>query len=226
MADVENFPVNPQNNNHNYNQLHNSNFPVNPHNNNQNQLHNSNFPVNPHNNNFVQDQPQNINFVQNRPHNNNFVQNQPHNNNFVQNRPHMNQFNQNQMQFMMNPQQQHQQSESTKKEPFENRSTLKHQNEMAEIIKKIKNEIEEKRKTGEIVIFFKYKKDFDIIPITITADKLIVEALYEYIKKSNKQNVKFKFKGKELKINDTSGKRLYELEGLVTGEEIIVEDAQ
>ena len=189
MADVENFPVNPQNNNHNYNQL-----------------HNSNFPVNPHNNNFVQDQPQNINFVQNRPH--------------------MNQFNQNQMQFMMNPQQQHQQSESTKKEPFENRSTLKHQNEMAEIIKIIIDGIKEKRKTGEITIFFKYKKDFDILPITITADKLIVEALYEYIKKSNKQNVKFKFKGKELKINDTSGKRLYELEGLVSGEEIIVEDAQ
>ena len=180
MADVENFPVNPQNNNHNYNQL-----------------HNSNFPVNPHNNNFVQDQPQNINFVQNRPHNNNFVQNQPQNINFVQNRPHMNQFNQNQMQFMMNPQQQHQQSESTKKEPFENRSTLKHQNEMAEIIKIIIDGIKEKRKTGEITIFFKYKKDFYILPITITADKLIVEALYEYIKQSNKQNVKFKFKGKE-----------------------------
>ena len=97
---------------------------------------------------------------------------------------------------------------------------------MAEILKKIKNEIEKKRKTGEITIFFKYKKDFDILPITITADKLIVEALYEYIEQSNKQNVKFKFKGKELKINDTSGKRLYELEGLVSGEEIIVEDAQ
>ena len=78
-------------------------------------------------------------------------------------------------------------------------------------------EFEKKRKTGEIVIFFKYKKDFDIIPITITADKLIVEALYEYIKKSNKQNVKFKSKGKELKINDISGRRLYELEGLVSG---------
>ena len=201
MANVENFPVNPQNNNHNYNQL-----------------HNSNFPVNPHNNNFVQDQPQNINFVQNRPHNNNFVQNQPQNIHFVQSQPHMNQFNQNQMQFMMNPQQQQQQ--------FENGSTLKQQNEIAEKIKTIIDEFEKKRKTGEIVIYFKYKKDFYILPITITADKLIVEALYEYIKQSNKQNVKFKFKGKELKINDTSGKRLYELEGLVSGEEIIVEDAR
>ena len=56
--------------------------------------------------------------------------------------------------------------------------------------------------------------------------QLNIEALYEYIEQSNKQNVKSKFKGKELKINDTSGKRLYELEGLVSGEEIIVEDAQ
>ena len=197
MANVENFPVNPQNNNHNYNQL-----------------HNSNFPVNPHNNNFVQDQPQNINFVQSQPH--------------------MNQFNQNQMQFMMNPnmmpmmnpQQQQIQFELAKRQAFEMGRTLKQQKEMMERIMYYRNQREERRKTGEIVIFFNYKKEYDILPITLTADKLILEALNEYIEQSQKQNVKFKFKGKELKLDDTSGRRLHELEGLVSGEEIIVEDAQ
>ena len=202
MADVENFPTNPQNNNNN-------------------QIHNSNFP---------QNQPQNNNNQQN----NNFPQNQPLNNNFVQNQPQMNQFNQNQMQFMMNPnmmpmmnpQQQQIQFELAKRQAFEMGRTLKQQKEMMERIMYYRNQREERRKTGEIVIFFNYKKEYDILPITLTADKLILEALNEYIEQSQKQNVKFKFKGKELKLNDTSGRRLHELEGLVSGEEIIVEDAQ
>ena len=202
MADVENFPTNPQNNNNN-------------------QIHNSNFP---------QNQPQNNNNQQN----NNFPQNQPLNNNFVQNQPQMNQFNQNQMQFMMNPnmmpmmnpQQQQIQFELAKRQAFEMGRTLKQQKEMMERIMYYRNQREERRKTGEIVIFFNYKKEYDILPITLTADKLILEALNEYIEQSQKQNVKFKFKGKELKLDDTSGRRLHELEGLVSGEEIIVEDAQ
>ena len=202
MANVENFPVNPQNNNNN-------------------QMNNGNFP---------QNQPQNNNNQQN----NNFPQNQPLNNNFVQNQPQMNQFNQNQMQFMMNPnmmpmmnpQQQQIQFELAKRQAFEMGRTLKQQKEMMERIMYYRNQREERRKTGEIVIFFNYKKEYDILPITLTADKLIVEALNEYIEQSQKQNVKFKFKGKELKLNDTSGRRLHELEGLVSGEEIIVEDAQ
>ena len=202
MADVENFPVNPQNNNNN-------------------QMNNGNFP---------QNQPQNNNNQQN----NNFPQNQPLNNNFVQNQPQMNQFNQNQMQFMMNPnmmpmmnpQQQQIQFELAKRQAFEMGRTLKQQKEMMERIMYYRNQREERRKTGEIVIFFNYKKEYDILPITLTADKLILEALNEYIEQSQKQNVKFKFKGKELKLNDTSGRRLHELEGLVSGEEIIVEDAQ
>jgi hypothetical protein len=202
MANVENFPVNPQNNNNN-------------------QMNNGNFP---------QNQPQNNNNQQN----NNFPQNQPLNNNFVQNQPQMNQFNQNQMQFMMNPnmmpmmnpQQQQIQFELAKRQAFEMGRTLKQQKEMMERIMYYRNQREERRKTGEIVIFFNYKKEYDILPITLTADKLILEALNEYIEQSQKQNVKFKFKGKELKLNDTSGRRLHELEGLVSGEEIIVEDAQ
>ena len=202
MANVENFPVNPQNNNNN-------------------QMNNSNFP---------QNQPQNNNNQQN----NNFPQNQPLNNNFVQNQPQMNQFNQNQMQFMMNPnmmpmmnpQQQQIQFELAKRQAFEMGRTLKQQKEMMERIMYYRNQREERRKTGEIVIFFNYKKEYDILPITLTADKLILEALNEYIEQSQKQNVKFKFKGKELKLDDTSGRRLHELEGLVSGEEIIVEDAQ
>ena len=202
MANVENFPVNPQNNNNN-------------------QMNNGNFP---------QNQPQNNNNQQN----NNFPQNQPLNNNFVQNQPQMNQFNQNQMQFMMNPnmmpmmnpQQQQIQFELAKRQAFEMGRTLKQQKEMMERIMYYRNQREERRKTGEIVIFFNYKKEYDILPITLTADKLILESLNEYIEQSQKQNVKFKFKGKELKLNDTSGRRLHELEGLVSGEEIIVEDAQ
>ena len=202
MADVENFPTNPQINNNN-------------------QIHNNNFP---------QNQPQNNNNQQN----NNFPQNQPLNNNFVQNQPQMNQFNQNQMQFMMNPnmmpmmnpQQQQIQFELAKRQAFEMGRTLKQQKEMMERIMYYRNQREERRKTGEIVIFFNYKKEYDILPITLTADKLILEALNEYIEQSQKQNVKFKFKGKELKLDDTSGRRLHELEGLVSGEEIIVEDAQ
>ncbi len=202
MADVENFPTNPQNNNNN-------------------QIHNNNFP---------QNQPQNNNNQQN----NNFPQNQPLNNNFVQNQPQMNQFNQNQMQFMMNPnmmpmmnpQQQQIQFELAKRQAFEMGRTLKQQKEMMERIMYYRNQREERRKTGEIVIFFNYKKEYDILPITLTADKLILEALNEYIEQSQKQNVKFKFKGKELKLDDTSGRSLHELEGLVSGEEIIVEDAQ
>ncbi len=202
MANVENCPVNPQNNNNN-------------------QMNNGNFP---------QNQPQ----INNNQQNNNFPQNQPLNNNFVQNQPQMNQFNQNQMQFMMNPnmmpmmnpQQQQIQFELAKRQAFEMGRTLKQQKEMMERIMYYRNQREERRKTGEIVIFFNYKKEYDILPITLTADKLIVEALNEYIEQSQKQNVKFKFKGKELKLNDTSGRRLHELEGLVSGEEIIVEDAQ
>ena len=202
MANVENFPVNPQNNNNN-------------------QMNNGNFP---------QNQPQNNNNQQN----NNFPQNQPLNNNFVQNQPQMNQFNQNQMQFMMNPnmmpmmnpQQQQIQFELAKRQAFEMGRTLKQQKEMMERIMYYRNQREERRKTGEIVIFFNYTKEYDILPITLTADKLILEALNEYIEQSQKQNVKFKFKGKELKLDDTSGRRLHELEGLVSGEEIIVEDAQ
>ena len=202
MANVENFPVNPQNNNNN-------------------QMNNGNFP---------QNQPQNNNNQQN----NNFPQNQPLNNNFVQNQPQMNQFNQNQMQFMMNPnmmpmmnpQQQQIQFELAKRQAFEMGRTLKQQKEMMERIMYYRNQREKKKKTGEIVIFFNYKKEYDILPITLTADKLILEALNEYIEQSQKQNVKFKFKGKELKLDDTSGRRLHELEGLVSGEEIIVEDAQ
>ena len=200
MANVENFPVNPQNNNNN-------------------QMNNGNFP---------QNQPQNNNNQQN----NNFPQNQPLNNNFVQNQPQMNQFNQNQMQFMMNPnmmpmmnpQQQQIQFELAKRQAFEMGRTLKQQKEMMERIMYYRNQREERRKTGEIVIFFNYKKEYDILPITLTADKLILEALNEYIEQSQKQNVKFKFKGKELKLDDTSGRRLHELEGLVSGEEIIVQD--
>ena len=41
---------------------------------------------------------------------------------------------------------------------------------------------------------------------------------------SGNQNVKFFFKENELKVDDQSCRQLYEIEGLRTGEEIIVKD--
>ena len=55
---------------------------------------------------------------------------------------------------------------------------------------------------------------------------MIPELLHQYINESGikNTNLKFRFKNEELKIDDQSGRQLYEIQGLVTGEEIIVED--
>ena len=86
---------------------------------------------------------------------------------------------------------------------------------------------EEKRKTAEMTLFFKYKPyEPYSISVNITADKMIPELLHQYINESGikNTNLKFRFKNEELKIDDQSGRQLYEIQGLVTGEEIIVED--
>ena len=128
----------------------------------------------------------------------------------------------NQMMQPMTPEQQKMQLEIMKKEAFQKGVILKKQKEAMELIMKNRAKREEERKTAELVLFFKYKDD--ILPITVTADKMIPELLQLYIEQSGNQNVKFKFKGQELKIDDSSGRSLYEIERLRTGEEIIVED--
>ena len=158
-------------------------------------------------------QPQNmpVNQPQNMP------LNQP------QNPPQFFGFFPNQMMQPMTPEEQKIQLELMKKEAFYKGQILKKQKEAMEQIHKNRAKREEERKTAELVLFFKYKDD--ILPITVTADKMIPELLQLYINISGNQNVKFKFKGQELRIDDQSARSLYEIERLRSGEEIIVEDS-
>ena len=182
-------------------------------------MHGQNFPVNPpHGPNL-----QNVNPQQNAnpPQQNNFF---PQNNQFnanpqFQQFPNFNNLNM-MMQPPMSPEQIQMQNELMKKQALHYGQTIKKQKEIMEQINLNRKIREQQRKTGEIVLFFIH--DDDILPITFTADQMVVEALSEYIAKSGKNNVKFYFKKKELKINDTSGKALHELEGLRSGEEIKV----
>ena len=122
----------------------------------------------------------------------------------------------------MNPEQQQFMLNILKREAFQKGQILKKQKETMEMIHRNRMKREEERKTGELVLFFNYK--YHILPITITADKIIPELLNMYIVQSGNQNVKFFFKENELKVDDQSCRQLYEIEGLRTGEEIIVKD--
>ena len=171
-----------------------------------------------------QQNPQQHSLIQNQPLQNsqNFPQNHPQNQ--PQNQQFQN-FNFNQNMFMMQPmtpEQQRIQLEFLKKEAFQKGQILKKQKETMELILKNRAKREQERKTEEMVLFFNY--NHDTLPITVKADQLIPEVLQQYIEQSGNQNVKFFFKGKELKLDDTSGTTLYEIERLRTGEEIIVKD--
>ena len=183
-----------------------------------------NFPQNSPN--LLQNPPnQQPNPQNNQPQN---PQNQPpnqQNNNFSQNQQQFLNFMPNPNMFMMppmNPEQQQFMLNMLKREAFQKGQILKKQKETMEMIHRNRMKREEERKTGELVLFFNYK--YDILPITITADKIIPELLNMYIVQSRNQNVKFFFKENELKVDDQSCRQLYEIEGLRTGEEIIVKD--
>ena len=183
-----------------------------------------NFPQNSPN--LLQNPPnQQPNPQNNQPQN---PQNQPpnqQNNNFSQNQQQFLNFMSNPNMFMMppmNPEQQQFMLNMLKREAFQKGQILKKQKETMEMIYRNRMKREEERKTGELVLFFNYK--YDILPITITADKIIPELLNMYIVQSGNQNVKFFFKENELKVDDQSCRQLYEIEGLRTGEEIIVKD--
>ena len=194
--------------------------------------------------------PPNIN-----PQINQVIQNQEnHLPNQQQNNQNQQQFNQNQQQFnpnqfaffqnqipffnmnpMFNPQmtqEQRQQmeqqqkmiNEMKKQQAIQMGKTLLEQKKMMENIHRMRKEREEKRKKCEMVIFFKYNDD--ILPITVKADQFLFELLQEYINQSGNQNVKFFFHGQELVYNQNSPIVLHEINGLRTGEEIIVKSAQ
>ena len=190
------------------------------------------------NNNFQQF-PQNMqqplqnsqNFPQNQP-------NQPPNPPQPQNQQQFMNFPQNQQQFQnnmfnpnvfqpMTPEQQKMLLEIEKQKAFNTGKILKEQKRLMEELMNNRKKREEYRKTGEMTLFFKYKpNELYSTAVNITADKMIPELLHQYITESGIENtnLKFKFRNEELKINDASGRQLYEIEGLRAGEEIIVED--
>jgi len=83
-----------------------------------------------------------------------------------------------------------------------------------------KKEREKKKKIKEIVLFFNHNNN--IIPITFKQYNYLYEVISIYKEKTNKKNsnLKFIFKGNEL-TNDDLKLCLYQIKGMVTGEEII-----
>ena len=121
-------------------------------------------------------------------------------------------------------QQQKMRNEMMKLQGIQIGKTLLEQKKLMEQIQRNRKEREEKRKKCEMVIFFKYNDD--ILPITVKADQFLFELLQEYKNQSGNQNVKFFFHGDELVCSDNSPLVLNEINGLRTGEEIIVKSAQ
>jgi hypothetical protein len=121
-----------------------------------------------------------------------------------------------QVQMMMRMQQQ--QFEMQKMQAFQIGQLLRKQKELVQRMKQ--NEERRQNEDLDIILFFNH--NYEILPLTFKQSSLVYEALLTYIQQSNKQNVKFKFGGQELKL-DQSGKTLKEVEGLVNGSEIIVQ---
>ena len=121
-------------------------------------------------------------------------------------------------------QQQKMQNEMMRLQGIQIGKTLLEQKKIMEQIHKNREERERRRKTCEMVIFFKYNDD--ILPINIKADQFLFELLQEYITQSGNQNVKFYFHGEELVFNTNSPTVLHEINGLRTGEEIVVKSSQ
>ena len=121
---------------------------------------------------------------------------------------------------MMTPEQQKMYMEVMKSQAREMGQTLLKQKKLMEQINQNRAKREEQRKNGELVLFFNHNDD--LISITVNASIYVSQLLDKYIQTTQKNNVKLIFKGNELNINDA--RALYEIEGLVSGEEIIVQD--
>ena len=83
-----------------------------------------------------------------------------------------------------------------------------------------KKEREKKKKIKEIVLFFNHNNN--IIPITFKQYNYLYEVISRYKEETNNKNsnLKFIFKGNEF-TNDDLKLCLYQIKGMVTGEEII-----
>ena len=113
------------------------------------------------------------------------------------------------------------QKEQEKIEAIKMGEMLKKQRDISILINENrKKREEEERKKRELTLIFKHGTDE--LALNFTDNQLVCEALDIYLHKTRKNNVKFFFKGNELKINDNSAKALYEVEGLRSLEEIIV----
>ena len=121
---------------------------------------------------------------------------------------------------MMTPEQQKMYMEVMKSQAREMGQTLLKQKKLMEQISQNRIKREEQRKNGELVLFFNHNDD--LISITVKANIMIPELIDKYAQTTQKNNIKLIFKGNELNINDA--RALYEIEGLVSGEEIIVQD--
>ena len=121
---------------------------------------------------------------------------------------------------MMTPEQQKMYMEVMKSQAREMGQTLLKQKKLMEQINQNRAKREEQRKNGELVLFFNHNDD--LISITVKANLMIPELIEKYAQTTQKNNFKMIFKGNELNINDA--RALYEIEGLVSGEEIIVQD--
>ena len=86
-------------------------------------------------------------------------------------------------------------------------------------LKERKNKREQKRKNREIVLFFNDKNS--IIPLTFKGNDILLQVYQEYQKISNKQNTKLIYNGNILQ--NSNNKDLNDIQGLVSGDEIIVE---
>ena len=164
--------------------------------------------------NFNQQQQQQFNFNQQQQQFNQFNQNQQPMGNFMYN-PNM--FN---MKPMMTPEQQKMYMELMKKQGKELGETMKKQRDIMVQIAQNRAKREEERKNGELVLFFNHNDD--LLSITIKANEMVPVLISKYMEKTHKNNIQLFFRENELGLND--GRLLYEIEGLVSGEEIIVKD--
>ena len=164
--------------------------------------------------NFNQQQQQQFNFNQQQQQFNQFNQNQQPIGNFMYN-PNM--FN---MKPMMTPEQQKMYMELMKKQAKELGETMKKQRDIMTQIAQNRKKREEERINGELVLFFNHNDD--LLSITIKANEMVPVLISKYMEKTHKNNIQLFFRENELGLND--GRLLYEIEGLVSGEEIIVKD--
>ena len=96
--------------------------------------------------------------------------------------------------------------------------------EESTIMKELRNkklEREKLKKVKDITLFF--NQNNDIYPITAKSYKTLIEIFWQYHEETNQRgkNLKFIFKGREFPISEFR-LSLYEIKGLVNGEEIIV----